>query len=77
MVSEEVVVEKTTAAAEDVIFSRCDPSTLEDIDITIRYTEGRLDIDIYLDGDSDELQQIAEDAALAARRVADELIEDA
>ena len=75
MVAEAAVVEEATAAAEDVIFTRCDPDELEDVDVTIQYTDGELAIDIYLDGPAADLQQVVDDAALAARRAAERVIE--
>lgn len=71
MVTEEVVVDEATAAAEDVIFSRCEAGALTDVDVTVRYTDGELAIDIYIDGAAEDLQQIADDAAMAARRAAE------
>lgn len=72
----EDVVEEATTAAEDVIFTRCEAAALEDVDVTVQYTDGELAIDIYLDGQRDGLQQVVDDAALAARRAAERVIDE-
>jgi len=67
------VVEAAATAAEDVIFSRYDRSEVRDFDVTVTFDEGQLDLDVYLDAPGDA-EQVAEDAVLAARRTADELL---
>ncbi|MFB6188886.1 MAG: DUF3194 domain-containing protein [Halapricum sp.] len=76
MPTDEEVVQTAADAAENVIFSRCDSSTVTDFDVTVTFEDGVLDVDIYLnvEGEADE-QRIAEDAALAARGAVDELLE--
>jgi hypothetical protein len=69
------VVRTAAQAAEDVVFSRYDRSDIEDLDVTVSFEDGLLEIDVYLDatgpGDPD---QVADDAALAARAAVDELL---
>lgn len=75
--SDEVVVDTAADAAEDVIFSRFDADQIEDYDVTVTFEDGRLEVDVYLnapDGLADE-QQVADDAALAARSAVDGLFE--
>lgn len=71
------VVETAAAAAEDVIFSRCSRSDVSDLDVTVSFEDGILEVDVYLDaeGDGESTDQLAEDAALAARGAVDDLLE--
>jgi len=73
--SDEAVVETAATAAENVVFSRYDTGTVEDIDVTVTFEDGVLDVAVYLnapDGRHDE-RQVADDAALAAQAAVDEL----
>ena len=73
--SDETVVETAATAAEDVVFSRYDAGTVEDVDVTVTFKDGVLDVDVYLkapDGRHDE-EQVADDAALAAQAAVDDL----
>jgi len=71
--SEEEVVRAAAAAAEDVVFSRYDRSAVRDLDVTVSFADDRLEVDVYLDADGGA-DQVAEDAALAARAAADDLL---
>jgi hypothetical protein len=73
--SDETVVETAATAAEDVVFSRYDTGTVEDLDVTVSFEDGVLDVDVYVnapDGRHDEAE-VADDAALAARAAVDDL----
>lgn len=74
-VDETEVVQTAVDAAEDVIFSRYRRTELRDIDVTVTFEDGILDIDVYLDGPEETADpaQVAEDAALAARGAVDDL----
>jgi len=75
--SDEAVVEAAAAAAEDVIFSRLDRQDVADVDVTVTFESGVLEVDVYLhapDARVDE-DRIAEDAAMAARAAVDDLLE--
>ena len=75
---DETVVETAADAATDVVFSRFQTSEVEDVDVTVSFTDGVLEVDVYLnapDGDADE-DRVAEDAALAARGAVDDLFEE-
>jgi hypothetical protein len=75
MPTDEHVVETAADAAEDVVFSRIDQSDIDDVDVTVTFESGRLDIDVYLnapDSRADEAA-VADDAALAAQAAVDEL----
>ncbi|KAA9398448.1 DUF3194 domain-containing protein [Haloarcula sp. CBA1130] len=72
------VVETASTAAEDVVFSRYDVGAVEDLDVTVTFEDGVLDVDVYVnapDSRQDETQ-VADDAALAARAAVDDLFEE-
>jgi len=78
MPTDEAVVETAAQAAENVVFSRVDVSALEDVDVTVTFEDGVLDVDVYVnapDSGVDE-RRVADDAALAARGPVDELFQD-
>lgn len=72
------VVQTASDAAEGVIFSRYKQSAVTDVDVSVTFEDGILDIDIYLNApdsstsDADP-EQVTEDAALAAQAAVDEL----
>ncbi len=68
------VAELAADAALDVIFSRCDQAAITDVDVSVTFEEQLLEIDVYLEGPSNA-EQIADDAALAARAAADDYLE--
>lgn len=68
------VAEAAATAAENVVFSRYDRSEVDDIDITVSFTDGQLSVDIYLDAPGN-VDRVAEDAMLAAQSAADDLLE--
>lgn len=75
MVDDEEVVRTAAEAAEGLIFSRIKQSDVRDVDVTVTFEEGILDVDVYLnapEADRDE-EKVADDAALAARAAVDEL----
>ena len=71
------VVETAADAAENVIFSRCDRSAVTDFDITVTFEDDVLEVDVYLnvDDETTDEQQVADDAALAARSAVDDLFD--
>ncbi|EMA32660.1 hypothetical protein [Haloarcula japonica] len=78
MPTDDEVVETASTAAEDVVFSRYDVGTVEDLDVTVTFEDGVLDVDVYVnapDSRQDEAQ-VADDAALAARAAVDDLFEE-
>jgi hypothetical protein len=73
--TDDEVVRTAAQAAEDVVFSRLSRSAVDDLDITVSFEDGVLDVDVYLNapesrGDAD---RVADDAALAARGAVDDL----
>lgn len=78
MPSDTDVVQTASDAAEGVIFSRYKQSVVKDVDVSVTFEDGMLDIDIYLNvpdsaaSDADP-EQVTEDAALAAQAAVDDL----
>ena len=73
----EEIVETASDAAEGFVFSRYKQSNVRDLDVTATFEDGTLEVDVYLNVDDDAAEQVAEDAALAARAAVDDLFEDA
>jgi hypothetical protein len=76
--SREAIVRAASEAAEGLVFSRYTKSEVRDLDVTVTFEEGVLDVDVYLNvPDDDDQAQVAEDAALAARAAVDDLFDEA
>ncbi|MCT9096075.1 DUF3194 domain-containing protein [Haloarchaeobius sp. HME9146] len=75
MPTDEEVVRTAAEAAEGLILSRFKQSDVTDMDVTVTFEEGVLDVDVYLNvpGEEAKSEQVAEDAALAARSAVDDL----
>lgn len=73
--TDEEIVQTASDAAEGLIFSRYKQSNVRDYDVTAIFEEGVLEVDVYLNAPEDEAdpEQVADDAALAAREAVDEL----
>ena len=74
--SDEAVVQAASDAAEGVVFDRYKQSDVRDVDVTVHFEDGVLEIDVYLDAPGDA-ERVADDAALAARSAVDDLFADA
>ena len=76
--TDEAVVETASEAAEKLVFSRYAASAVKDYDVTVTFEDGILEVDVYVEApDTDEdPEQVADDAALAARAAVDELFAD-
>jgi len=73
--TDDEVVRTAAEAAESVVFSRFDRGDVEDLDVTVTFEDGILEVDVYLnapDGRADA-DRVADDAALAARGAVDDL----
>ena len=76
MATDEDIVTAAVDAAESVVFSRYSRSEIRDLDVTVRYESGDLEVDVYLNVPDDaDSEQVADDAALAARSAVDDLLE--
>ncbi|MGM0591193.1 MAG: DUF3194 domain-containing protein [Halobacteriota archaeon] len=76
MPSDEEVVRVAAEAAEGVIFDRYKQSRVRDVDVTITFEDGVLDIDIYLnvpDDDEATVEAVADEAVQAAESAVDDL----
>ena len=71
------VVQTASDAAEGYVFSQYKQSAVRDLDVTVTFEDGVLEVDVYLNvPDSEETvdpEQVADDAALTAREAVDEL----
>ncbi len=76
--TDEAVVETAADAAEGVVLARFANSDVKDLDITVTFEDGILDVDVYLntttDPDSDA-DAVATEAVEAAEAAVDELFE--
>ncbi|MFD1564061.1 DUF3194 domain-containing protein [Haloarchaeobius amylolyticus] len=76
------VVQTASDAAEGYVFSQYKQSAVRDLDVTVTFEDGVLEVDVYLnvpeaDAEADpDPEQVADDAALAARQAVDELFEE-
>ena len=81
--TDEEIVAAASDAAEGVVFSRYRRSDVRDLDVTVGFDDGVLQVDVYLnvpDADveervDEEAEQVADDAALAAVDAVDQLFE--
>ncbi|MBP1923172.1 hypothetical protein J2751_002211 [Halorubrum alkaliphilum] len=72
--SDEEVVRAAADAAEGVVFKHYDQSSVTDLDVTVTFEEGVLDVDVYLNAPDDpDPEVVAEAATEAAGDAVDEL----
>ncbi|QFU83460.1 DUF3194 domain-containing protein [Natronorubrum aibiense] len=71
------VVQTASDAAEGYVFLQYKQSAVRDLDVTVTFEDGVLEVDVYLNApdseDTPDAEQVADDAALAARNAVDEL----
>jgi len=73
---DETVVTTAAEAAEGLILSRFANSAITDLDITVTFEDGVLDLDVYLNTTDDaeaDPEAVADDAIDAAEDAVDEL----
>ncbi len=74
--TDQEVVETAAEAAEGLVFARFANSAVTDLDITVGFEDGILDVDVYLntveDADADP-EAVAQEAIEAAESAVDEL----
>ncbi len=77
--TDEEVVETAADAAEGLVFSRLSKSDVEDLDVTVTFEDGVLDVDVYLDAADETVdeEQVVETSVLAARDAVDDLFDEA
>ncbi|WP_122089675.1 DUF3194 domain-containing protein [Halalkalicoccus subterraneus] len=71
--ADEEVVRTAAEAAEGLVFSRYRRSEVDDLDVTVRFEEGILEVDVYLNVEDENADRVAEDAVAAAESAVDEL----
>jgi hypothetical protein len=74
MPTDEEVVQVASEAAEGVVFSRYKRSAVADLDVTVGFEDGILDVDVYLNAPPEpDPEEVTEEAVLAAESAVDEL----
>lgn len=74
MPTDEEVVQTASEAAEGVIFERYKQSAVRDVDVTVTFEDGVLEVDVYLNAPDDEkAERVADEAARAAQDAVDDL----
>ena len=74
--TDETVVQTAAEAAEGLVFARFANSAVKDLDITVGFDEGVLDVDVYLntvDDTDEDPDAVAHEAIEAAEAAVDEL----
>lgn len=77
--SDDTVVNTAADAAEGIIFAEYRQSTVTDVDITVSFESGVLEVDVYLnvpDDVSPPADKVADKAARTARTAVDELFDE-
>ena len=77
--TDEEVVQTASAAAEGVVLDRYKQSRLRDFDVTVRFEEGVLEVDVYVNPPSEAdlpADEVVNEAARAAREAVDELFDE-
>ncbi|OVE86058.1 DUF3194 domain-containing protein [Natronolimnobius baerhuensis] len=73
----EEIVQTASDAAEGYVFSQYKQSAVRDLDVTVSFEDGVLEVDVYLNApetaDAPDPEQVADDAALTAREAVDDL----
>lgn len=73
----EEVVEAASDAAEGLVLSRYKQSEVRDLDVTVRFEDGTLEVDVYLDAPEEpDPAVVAQDAVEAAESAVDELFDE-
>jgi hypothetical protein len=74
---DETVVRTAAEAAEGVVFAHYRQSDVRDLDVTVTFEEGVLEVDVYLNAPDDEAdpEAVADEAALAAQDAVDDLFD--
>lgn len=74
--TDQTVVETAAEAAEGLVFARFANSAVTDLDITVGFDDGVLDVDVYLntvDDTDEDPEEVAHEAVEAAESAVDEL----
>jgi hypothetical protein len=75
--TDEEVVQTAAEAAEGVVFARYKQSAVDDLDVTVTFEDGVLEVDVYLNApvtdDGTDAETVADEAARTARDAVDDL----
>lgn len=72
--SDDEVVRTAAEAAEGVVFAHYDQSAVTDLDVTVTFEDGVLDVDVYLNAPDDpDPDAVAREAAETAGEAVDDL----
>jgi hypothetical protein len=75
--TDEEVVQTAAEAAEGVVFARYRQSDVDDLDVTVTFEDGVLEVDVYLNApatdDGTDPETVADEAARTARDAVDDL----
>ena len=74
--TDETVVQTAAEAADGLVFARFANSAVKDLDITVGFEDGILDVDVYLNTTDDaeaDPDAVAQEAVEAAEDAVDEL----
>ncbi|MFC6731858.1 MULTISPECIES: DUF3194 domain-containing protein [unclassified Haladaptatus] len=74
MPTDDEVVQTAAEAAEGLVFARYKNSEVKDLDITVHFEDGVLEVDVYLNAPGDA-EAVADEAARAAQDAVDDLFE--
>jgi hypothetical protein len=79
--TDEVVVETAADAAEGYVLSQYKQSNIADLDVTVRFESGTLDVDVYLnvppDATPPDPDRVVETAVSVATEAVDDLFDEA
>ncbi len=82
---DETVVRTAAEAAEGVVFAHYRQSSVRDLDVTVTFEEGVLEVDVYLNvpddvasgaADDADPETVADEAARTARDAVDDLFDE-
>lgn len=75
--SDEEIVRTAAEAAEGIVFKYYRQSEVDDLDVTVSFEDGTLDVDVYLNAPEDEADpdEVVEEAVETAVAAVDELFE--
>jgi hypothetical protein len=73
------IIDTASDAAEGLVLSRYKQSDVTDLDVTVRFEDGTLGVDVYLNAPKTgyDPERVAEDAVAAAEAAVDDLFERA
>ena len=74
--SDDEVVRTAAEAAEGIVFKHYDQSAVTDLDVTVTFEDGVLDVDVYLNAPADaepDREAVAQEAVETAGEAVDEL----